>query len=457
MRRIVIDPITRLEGHFKVAVEVEQDRAYRAEVSGTLYRGFERILAGRDPRDAIFFTQRICGVCPADHAVASALALDDAFGVKPTPNGRLVRNIILAGSFVQSHLTHFYHLSLPDYVEGPEFAPFIPHYMGDYRLSKADSEKLVGRYLEALKIRRKCQEMIAHFGGKMPHQASIIAGGVTMVPSKERIRAARALLAEVAAFVRGPYEEDVETIANAYGEYFRLGRGGTNLLAYGAFPQDDDGGNPLFPRGIVVNGEIAELQVSKISEDVSYSWYTDAASGHPSKTSTVADAERKSAYSWVKAPRYDGAVFEVGPLARMWLAGRYTNGISSMDRIKARMMETKLIVETLDRWLAAVEPNGEAATQVEVPNVASGVGLSEAARGALGHWISIRGGVIDHYEAVVPTTWNASPRDGKGQPGALEAALVGVPVVDTNNPLAIMRVIHSFDPCLACAVHVYTP
>ena len=207
----------------------------------------------------------------------------------------------------------------------------------------------------------------------------------------------------------------------------------------------------------MIDGKAGELAVEAIAEDVSHAWYTDAGSGHPANTVTEEKLDRAAGYSWVKAPRYGGAVCEVGPLARLWVAGRYQGGISAMDRIKARMLEARLLLEPLDRWLSALDPEGEAAAEAIIPDGAYGAGLSEAARGALGHWIKISGGRIERYEAVVPTTWNASPRDGKGRPGPIEAALTGLPVADADNPLAVMRVIHSFDPCLACAVHVFTP
>ncbi len=457
MRRVVVDPVTRLEGHFKVSVDIDAGKVQRAEVAGTLYRGFEKILAGRDPRDAVFYTQRICGVCPADHAVASSLAIDAACDVQAPANGRLVRNIILAANFLQSHITHFYQLSLPDYVTGPEIAPFVPHYSGDYRLAAADNDRLMKHYFDALAVRRKCHELIAHFGGKMPHQAGIIAGGVTRIPESDRIVAARSLLAEINDFVNGAYQEDVELIAAAYSDYFNYGRGCGNLLVYGAFPEDDAGRKLLFPRGVYLNGTYEDLAVADIAEDVSHSWYTAAADGHPANTTTEVDLDRKEGYSWVKAPRYKGVPCEVGPLARLWIAGYYRNGISAMDRIKARMLEARLLTGPLKRWLADLEPGGEAAVPIEIPDEAYGAGLSEAARGALGHWLKIGRGRIERYEAVVPTTWNASPRDAKGQPGPIEAALTGLPVSDADNPQAVMRVIHSFDPCLACAVHVYKP
>ena len=456
MRQIVIDPVTRLEGHLKVVVAVDAGKVVKAEVVGTMFRGFEKILAGRDPRDAIFLTQRICGVCPADHATASALALDDAFKAEVPDNGRLLRNLMLGANYLQSHITHFYHLSLPDYVQLPEMAPFTPHYTGDFRFNKAANEKLAEHYFQALVIRRKCHELVAQFGGKMPHLASIIVGGTSQNANADRIKAAKGLLEEISTFINTVYEEDVRTIAAAYQDYFKAGKGSGRLMTYGAFPMDAAGRQKLFARGIFAEGKISALDPAKITEDVSHAWYQAQSGGQPAEISTQPAVDKKGAYSWVKAPRYDGTVVEVGPLARMWMNGMYQQGISAMDRIVARMLEAKLMAGALDRWLNELDLGGKCEEAVEIPQEAEGVGLTEAARGALGHWIKISGGKIARYEAVVPTTWNASPLDAAGQHGPIEAALLGLEVPDADNPLPVVRVIHSFDPCLACAVHLIT-
>lgn len=454
MRKIVIDPVTRLEGHLKVMVNINGGKVVNAEVAGTLYRGFETILSDRDPRDAILITQRICGVCPADHATAAALALDDLCSVQSPHNGRLLRNLVLGGNYLQSHITHFYHLSLPDYVQGPAIAPFSPSYTGDFRLSKAASARMMDHYFKALKIRRTCHEFVAHFAGKMPHQASIVVGGIAQNAARERVDMAGQLLATIREFIHSEYEEDAGLLANYYADYFKIGKGPGNLLAYGAFPLDHSGEKMLFDRGIYLNGQIATVDGAKITEDVSHAWYRDSSAGNPALIHTEAQVGKKGAYSWVKAPRYDGKVCEVGPLARMWLSGRYRNGISAMDRIVARMEEAKVMVAALATWLDELDMSGECLADVTMPDQGMGAGMTEAARGALGHWVAVKNGKIDRYEAVVPTTWNASPRDKAGQPGPIEAALQGIDVPDADNPLPVIRVIHSFDPCLACAVHL---
>jgi len=457
MGKIVIDPVTRLEGHLKVEVAVDRGKVTAAEAAGTMYRGFETILSGRDPRDAVYITQRICGVCPVSHATAAAFALDDACGAEVPRNGRLLRNLILGGNFLQSHITHFYNLSLPDYVQMPTVAPFTNHYTGDYRFNKETNERLVGHYFKALEIRRKCHEMVAQFGGKMPHQVAIIAGGTSMTVQKEKIAAFRALLAETTSFVDGEYAEDTRLLANAYSDYFQVGKGSGNFLSYGAFPLDDGGREKLFPAGAYINGQITAVDTGKIAEDAAHAWYGPGADGPPDRTVTDVRFGKAGAYSWVKAPRYGGDVCEVGPLARMWISGRYSGGVSVMDRIVARTLEASLIARALGTWLDELEPGAPCEAPVEIPAAASGAGLVEAPRGALGHWLTIRGGRIERYQAVVPTTWNASPRDAGGRAGALEQALIGLPVPDEANPLAVVRTVHSFDPCLACAVHIIVP
>jgi hydrogenase large subunit len=372
-------------------------------------------------------------------------------------NGRLIRNLILGGNFLQSHIIHFYNLSLPDYVQFPAVAPFTHAYTGDHRFNKETSEKLVAHYFKALEIRRKCHEMVAIFGGKMPHQASIIAGGTSMNAARDKIAAFRQLLDEIGQFVAGEYADDTRLLANAYSDYFKIGAGPGNFLCYGAFPQDDSGREKLFAAGTYIGGQAGGLDAGKVTEDAAHAWYDGSADGPPAATATAARYGKAGAYSWVKAPRYGGEVCEVGPLARMWISGRYTAGVSAMDRIVARTLEAALIVKALEQWLDELTPGAPCEADVEVPYAAAGAGLMEAPRGALGHWVTIDKHRIARYQAVVPTTWNASPRDAGGTSGALEQALVGLPVADTANPLAVVRTVHSFDPCLACAVHVIAP
>lgn len=465
MAKVIVDPVTRIEGHLKIEVEIEGGKVVSAHSSGTLFRGIELILRGHDPRDAQEYVQRICGVCPIGHATAAALALDDAFGIEPPPNGRIVRNLILGSNYIQSHILHFYHLAALDYVKAPDtIAPLAPRYEGDYRLPDSVNKAAVAHYLEALEARRKAHEMLAIFGGRMPGQRAIVPGGVTETVDAEKIVEFKSRLKDLISFIENVYVPDVLAIAEAYEDWFGIGRGPGNLLAYGAFPVDDKG-NLFFPRGRFTRGRLEEVDPEAITEDVKHSWYLDDTGGtkHPSGSIVTPAPEKEGAYSWLKAPRYDGEVHEVGPLARMWVAGdAQVRGLgekafSVMGRHAARAFEARKLARAMLEWVDQLEPGKPTCTPHRLPKEALGVGLTEAARGALGHWVKIEAGRVSRYNAVVPTTWNASPRDDQGKPGPIEQALVGTPVKDPKNPIEIVRVVRSFDPCIACAVHVATP
>lgn len=465
-QKIVIDPITRIEGHLKIEVEVDNGKVVDAKSSGTLFRGIELILKGRDPRDACHIVQRICGVCPIAHGMASMLCLDDAFGVKPPPNGRIVRNLIQGANYLQSHILHFYHLAALDYVKGPETPPFIPRYEGDYRLPKEINDKAVEHYLQALTIRKKAHEMLAIFGAKMPHVTVFTAGGVTEGVTSEKIGQFKQYLQEITSFVDNVYVPDVLAVAKFYGDDgFSIGTGCKNMLAYGAFKltdeDDPDGQKQLFKRGCYANGQFAPVDKNKITEEVKYSWFADSTTGrYPGEGATEPAPGKSGAYSWLKAPRYNGLPYEVGPLARQWVGkqkdvlGLGEKAFSVLGRHFARALETSQVAHAMFDWLDQLVPGEPTFTPFDVPQEGMGVGLHEAPRGALGHWITIRDHRIDNYQAVVPTTWNGGPRDDRGQRGPIEEALVGSPVKDPNNPFELVRIVRSFDPCIACAVHV---
>lgn len=500
MARITIDPVTRIEGHLKVEVVVEDGEVKEAWSSGTLFRGIENILRGRDPRDAVVITQRICGVCPQSHGIAAVRCLDDAFGIdqKIPANGVLMRNLIQGAHDVQDHILHFYHLAALDYVDitavaaysgadpvlnslkefvaRGEPAPFLPRYEGDYRFSAELNRELAAHYVQALEIRRKGHEMVALLGGKIPHSVGVVPGGVTEEPTVDKIASFLWRLRELQHFVDNVYLPDVLAVAKTYPEYLEMGRGCGLLLSYGAYPEP--GGQGLFAAGLTNEKlEYEPLDAGKIAEDVSHAWYEGAEQKHPAKGETSPHPAKEGAYSWLKAPRYGGRVCEVGPLAHVavsYAAGRprvrelvdWALGelgatpaqlFSAAGRHLARALATKLIAEALERWLLQLRPGQPVQAEYLLPQQASGMGLTEAARGALGHWIRIEDYKIAGYQCVVPTTWNGSPRDAAGQPGALEQALTGLPVKDQDNPLEVVRVVRSFDPCIACAVHVLTP
>lgn len=508
MGTIVIDPITRIEGHLKIECVVENGVVKEARSSGMLFRGFELILQGRDPRDAQIITQRICGVCNLCHAMASTLNLDSAFGLadKIPDNGRILRNLAAGLHVVQDHILHFYHLAALDYVDVAQVAkyegsdgdlksirafiergalePFAPRYEGDYRLSDEVNRAAVAHYVKALEIRRKGHEAVAMITGRIPHTASIVPGGITESPTVDKMASLLWRLNELRSFVDNVYIPDVLSVAGAYSDYFQIGGGCKNLLSYGAY--DLDGKSPdyttrkrLFQQGTIsADLRLQPLDLRKITEHVEHSWYENPTSKlHPSAGKTAPAEEKKEGYSWVKAPRYDGRVYEVGPLAHM--VTTYASGnpvvktlvdstlahfkaspaalFSVLGRHAARALAAKYIADSMGEWILQLKPGEPTFSPYEIPETAKGFGIIDAARGALGHWIEIRDRKIAHYQCVVPTTWNASPADDHGTPGAIEQALIGTRIRDEANPFEIVRIVRSFDPCLACAVHLVTP
>ncbi|UCD29279.1 MAG: nickel-dependent hydrogenase large subunit [Planctomycetota bacterium] len=462
---ITIDPVTRIEGHLDIEVTVDpvdgQPQVVDAKSSGTMFRGFEIMLVGRDPRDAVHYTQRICGVCPISHGMAASKNLENAFGITPPDNGRILRNLILGANFVMSHILHFYHLAALDYIDTTgilDFAPWTPRYVTPCMVGGTTAQTLVGHYVTALEMRRKSHQMGAIFGGKLPCSPTMVPGGNTEVATAEKIADFRSLLTEVRDFIDNIYIPDVLAVASLFPDYYHIGAGCGNLIAYGVFDLDSSGQNKLMARGRYTDGTIQAVDPADISEYVQYSWYTaNSGNRNPADGVTEVDAEKDGAYSWLKSPRYLDKVHEAGPLARMWINGDYFNGISVLDRIAARALETKKVADAMDGWLDELIPGNPSYQEPSRTNNATGIGLTEAPRGALGHWIDISDSLISRYQVVTPTNWNASPKDDLNQPGPIEQALIGTPVADINQPIELLRVVHSFDPCLACSVHMVRP
>ncbi|MHC4387067.1 MAG: nickel-dependent hydrogenase large subunit [Planctomycetota bacterium] len=462
---ITIDPVTRIEGHLAIEVMVDnvygQQQVVDARSDGTVFRGFEILLKERDPLDAPRLTQRICGVCPISHGMASNKNLEAAFGIVPPDNGRIVRNLVLGANFVMSHILHFYHLAALDYINTTgviDIAPWSPRYVTDDMVAGDTAAMLVGHYVEALAIRRKAHQMGAILGGRMPCTAVFVPGGSTEVPTTEKIADFRTLLTEIRQFIDDTMVPDVLAVAELFPEYYEIGAGCGNLLAYGVFDLDANGQTKLLARGRYTDGESLAVDTAEITEYVKYSKYTEN-SGYLNPADGVTEplAEKAGAYSWLKAPRYLDKVHEVGPLARMWVNGDYTEGISVLDRLAARVLEAKKVADAMDAWLNEIELEAPVYTYGDTPSESWGIGLTEAPRGALGHWIDIKNAKIDRYQVVTPTNWNASPRDDFEQLGPIEQALIGTPVADLTKPIEVLRVIHSFDPCLSCAVHMLRP
>jgi Ni,Fe-hydrogenase I large subunit len=514
--RIVIDPITRIEGHLRIEVEVENGVVKDAWSAGTMARGWEVLLKDRDPRDAPYITSRVCGVCEGVHAVASAQTLDHAFGIEIPEAGRIMRNLFCAGLYMHDHFIHFYVLSALDYldimavanytgsdpglvaikdkivslVQKGDTSPFTPRYEPD-EFSVNDPETvttLVSHYIKSIEMKAKSQKMLNIICGVQPHPNSIIAGGCTATPSREELIEFRQLWEEQVKFVNEIYLPDV--IAVGTGPLLPLataGLGATDgsYLCYPMFPQDapvgtDDyalgGSNHLVGGGAIIGGELNPAQgldFGQVTEAIEHSWYEypdGVSSLHPSEGITEFNVRKDGAYSFVKAPRYSGQPMEVGPLAR-GLVNRYPE---LMDLINAgakagavarhfcRAVESKLVGEAGLAWIDRLIELATAGPIVgmnekTVPSSARGMGAWDAPRGALAHWIDIQDHRIKNYQLVVPSTWNASPRDEKGMRGPYEQSLLGCPVPDVDNPINVVRIIRSFDPCLACAIHLIDP
>lgn len=551
MARIVVDPITRIEGHLRIEAEIEGGVIKDAWSSATMFRGIEKILRGRDPRDAWFWTQRFCGVCTTVHSIASIRAVEDALKIKIPPNAQLIRNIIMGIQNVQDHVIHFYHLHALDWVDitsalkadppktaalaaslsdwpnnsatyfkavqdkvkafvaSGRLGPFANAYWGHpaYKLPPEANLMATAHYLEALEWQKDVIKIHAILGSKNPHPQTFLVGGMSIPIDPDSQNALNAdklieikrLLKKAQDFVEKVYIPDLLAVASFYKEWAGIGEGVGNYLCYGEFP--DANGNLWFPAGAILNKDLSKvlpIDQGKIAEYVDHSWFEN--SGGPGKGLHPYDGETEvrytgpkppyqnldtnAKYSFVKSPRYEERSMEVGPLARILVA--YASGhketkavvdlvlgklevgapalFSTLGRTAARGIDALLIAQQTPKWLDELIGNiskgdyrihnNESWDPATWPAEAKGYGFHEAPRGALGHWIKIKDQKILNYQAVVPSTWNASPRDAKGQRGAYEAALVGTPVADPNKPLEILRTIHSFDPCLACAVHV---
>ncbi len=450
----VVDPVSRIEGHMKISIEIDQGRITDAKVSGTLFRGFENILVGRVPDDAPLLTQRICGVCPVSHGLASAAAIEKVAAWNATTNARVLRNLILGANFLQSHILHFYILCAVDFVAGPNSTPWTPAWNVDMRSGVG---AIASHLSSAFTARRQAHEMGAIFAAKLPHVGSIIPGGITAQITADKISRFQSYLDQLKTFINNTYLPDVQTLASVYSDYSSIGAGPKNLLAFGGFNQSN--GSLLFSSGYLASGSssAAALNTAAITEQVTYSWYQNTAAQQPASGTTTAQYPKTDAYSWLKAPRYNNAPAEAGPLARMKVSGRYTGGISAMDRHLARAQEALVIANALDGWLDEIGI-GSGYDSAYAARTGSGAGMLEAPRGALGHWITIgSNSTISRYQVITPTCWNASPMDGSGVRGPIEQALIGTPITDAKRPIEALRVIHSFDPCLACAVHAMRP
>ena len=571
-RRIVVDPVTRIEGHLRVEVNLDDKNVIRNAVStGTMWRGLEVILKGRDPRDAWAFTERICGVCTGTHALTSVRAVEDALDIKIPENANSIRNMMQLCLQVHDHLVHFYHLhaldwvdvvsalkadpkrtselaqsisswplSSPGYfrdlqnrlkkfVESGQLGPFSNAYWGNpaYKLPPEANLMATAHYLEALDFQKEIVKVHTIFGGKNPHPNWLVGGmpcainlndtGAVGAINIERLNLVKSIIDQSIEFTEKVYIPDLLAIASFYkGWLHGGGLSSKSVLSYGDIPDranDHSAKNLLLPRGAIINGDLTKVHEvdlrdpEQIQEFVMHSWYkyADESKGlHPFDGVTEANykpegkdfkgtrtrieqLDESAKYSWIKAPRWRGHAMEVGPLARYIIGYVQKNPefkepvdavlkhldvplqalFSTLGRTAARGLECQWAAHKMryfyDKLIANIKAGDSSTANVEKwepsrwPKEAKGVGFTEAPRGALAHWIRIKDTKIDNYQCVVPTTWNGSPRDGKGQIGAFEASLMNTPMARADQPLEILRTIHSFDPCLACSTHVMSP
>jgi hydrogenase large subunit len=456
-KKVVINPVTRISGFMEIQVDIENNQVVDAKTEGLMFRGFEKMLIGRSPFDAVYFTQRICGICSTAHSMASTLALEDAFGIVPSEQGRYLRDIMHGCEFLQNHIRHFYQYTIPDFVKLPEDYPLFKAEHNDFRLPREKNERLVKDYFDSLDLSRSAHEMLAVLGGKAPHNHGVFIGGITTQATTDKIIQIKSILHSIYKFINDRMLPDVYTIAEYYSDYFSIGRGYGNLLSFGCFNGYKDLGT-LYVNPLVYTGGITSVfNPDNITEEIDYAWYKDTQNADkPFEADPEADMSKPHAYSWVKAPRYNNLPFETGPLARQWLSGEYRNGISTMDRTIARVLEARKIASIMNILVENLTPGVSVQKEYAIPEIGVGKGLIDTTRGALGHWLKVNNQVISFYQIITPSAWNLSTRSNSDVKGTAEQALIGTPIKDINNPIEIGRTIRSFDPCISCATHVYS-
>ena len=441
---ISIDPITRISGFMEITLTVEDHKVIDAKCSGLLYRGFEKMLLGKDPKDAIYFTERICGICSAAHACASSEALEDLLKITPDLNRSLIRNILHSSEFLQNHIRHFYLYALPDYAPLPVAEPILEGGAFDFRFPEDINKNLNKHYIDAVKYSRMAHELQTIIGGKAPHTHGIFIGGgiANLTPSK--IIQLKYIESRIKGFVEKEMLEDADLLGKYYSDYFSMGSSYKNLMSYGLF-NDYKNIEPYVKPETFINGNFEPLNRENIKETTQNAWYEEIDGTENAKIS-------EKGYTFVKTPRYNKKAMEVGPLARMYLSGKYRRGISSMDRLIARAHETLVICNYLESFIDMLEPDTSNVKNVEIID-GKGISLIDTTRGSLMHETTVKNELISSYNIITPSAWNCSPKDDEGVYGTVEKALIGTYINDEKNPIEAARIVRSFDPCISCAVH----
>lgn len=452
--KIVVNPVTRISGFLEITAYVENNKIVDAESTGLLFRGFEKMLKGRSPLDAVYFTERICGICSTAHSLVSTKALESIYNAKANKNEERLQGIIHGAEFLQNHLRHFYQYVIPDYINGFDNNPLYSFTHKDYRIPENKSVRIREDYYTSMEYSRKAHKIIAVLGAKAPHNHGIVPGGVTTQITGQKIQELKSYVNEIRSFILDRMLEDVYTIAEYYGDYFKNGAGYGNLMTYGLYENYSPGKTYVSP-AVIINGSKMEFTPSKITENIYSSWYeASEVILEPENQAWEPKYPKKDAYSWIKAPRYEGHPMEVGPLARLYINGEYKEGISTMHRIIARVLEARKITEILLVLLDELDNTPLTKKEYASPQNSKGQGFNDTTRGALAHWINVEDNSIKNYTIITPSSWNLSPKDSKGIHGTVEKALTGTEVEDIKAPLEIGRIVRSFDPCVSCATHV---
>ncbi len=444
--KITINPVTRISGFMEIEAEVENHVVVDAKTKGLMFRGFEKMLMGRNPFDAVYFTQRICGICSTAHSVASTMALESSMNFVVSEQGRYLRDIVHACEFLQNHLRHFYQYTLPDFVRLPENYPLFKTDHNDYRLPKDVNDRMVEDYFASLEFSKNAHQMLAILGGKAPHNHGVFIGGITSQATVNKILALKSILDGIEQFINDRMIPDVFKIGEYYSEYYQIGRGYGNLLSYGCFDHYKELGTLYVDPLVYSNNMITPFNPDGISQENDFAWYDE---------NDQPDFHKVKAYSWIKATRYQDLPFEVGPLARQWLSGEYRNGISVMDRTIARVLEARKITQIMKELINHLIPGVPMQEVYQVPENSMGRGLIDTTRGALGHWLVIENQKIAFYQIITPSAWNLSTQTGNIK-GTGEQAIIGATVDSVDTPVEIGRIIRSFDPCVSCATHVFS-
>ena len=446
---INFSPVTRLSGLLSVEVVVDRGYIVEANAKSTMFRGYEKIMQERKVTDAVYMTQRVCGICSLAHGAVGSYLLDAIYGNRLSERAQYLRNIMLAADFLQNHIRHFYFFSLPDFVEFPDRPPWQGQNLVDGRLKKADNDRLVDHYFAAVEAAQEAHEILALFGGKAPHQHSFVHGGVAVAPTVDKITRALSLLDSIHEFIEEKMLPDTKLLARVYNDYFEIGRTPKRLISFGLFKFGAQNQKNYWPSGVLQGQQSTKPDITKIEETVANSWFEeDNGQLEPAP-------DKPDAYSWPKSVQYAGDFFETGPLARLIVRGEYPVQTSTMDRIVARSRETLQIAELMKEWLTELEAGPAPIEQKESVIQTKVTAATDAMRGVLLHEAEIENERVLDYQIITPTVWNFSPKDRLGNRGPVEEALVGTKIPQANLLETILgRIIRSFDPCISCATHV---